>query len=114
LLHRTAEYASRFNLRMQLADPWDDPTDPTTMWPQNRRRVLMGTLRLWAPPPEVDLDVEKMSFNPGRLVPGIGMSDDPTLWARVAVYNESQRLRGAERCPVTSPPRAVAANATST
>jgi catalase len=101
LLHRSAEYPSRFNLRMQLADPWDDPTDPTTMWPQNRQRVLMGTLRLWAPPPDVGIDVEKMSFNPGRLVPGIGMSDDPTLWARVGAYNESQRMRGADICPVT-------------
>jgi catalase len=101
LLHRSEEFPSRFNLRMQLADPWDDPTDPTTSWPQNRRRILMGTLRLWAHPDE-HAEIEKLSFNPGRLVNGIGLSDDPTLWARIGVYNESQRLRGAESCPVAT------------
>ena len=82
LVHRSEEYPSRFNLRMQLADPEDDPTDPTTIWPQNRRRILMGTLRLWAHADRQG-EAEKLSFNPGRLVPGIAMSDDPTLRARV-------------------------------
>jgi catalase len=100
LIHRSEEYPSRFNLRMQLADPEDDPTDPTTAWPQNRRRILMGTLRLWAHRDQ-QAEAEKLSFNPGRLVKGIAMSDDPTLQARIDVYNTSQRLRGAESCPVT-------------
>jgi catalase len=60
----------------------------------------MGTLRLWAHE-DRQPEAEKLSFNPGRLVKGIAMSDDPTLRARVEVYNESQRLRGAEICPVT-------------
>ncbi len=101
LLHRSKDFPCRFNLRMQLADPWDDPTDPTTLWPQNRRRILMGTLRLWAHPTP-NAEVEKLSFNPGRLVPGIAMSDDPTLRARVEVYNKSQHRRSAENCPVAS------------
>ena len=102
LIHRSEEYPSRFNLRMQIADPEDDPTDPTTIWPQNRRRILMGTLRLWAHA-DRQAEAEKLSFNPGRLVKGIALSDDPTLRARVDVYNKSQRLRGAESCPVAPP-----------
>jgi catalase len=83
----------RFNLRLTIADPWDDPTDCTVVWPMNRKRVLMGTLVV--PLTEVKPEmVERWSFNPGRLVPGIGLSDDPVLHARLAVYDKSARTRG--------------------
>jgi catalase len=95
----------RFNLRLTLADPGDDPNDSTVVWPMNRRRVLMGTLRLDYPVPSQQLGCEQLSFNPGRLVKGMGLSDDPVLHARVAVYNQSQRNRpGAYQCPVATPP----------
>ncbi len=99
----------RFNLRLTLADPGDDPTDCTVVWPMNRRRILMGTLVL--PLTEVPSDVvERWSFNPGRLVAGVGLSDDPVLHARLAVYDKSAQLRGVDphavapqSTPVTGP-----------
>ncbi len=93
-LHR----ARRFTLKMAVADPWDDTADCTTPWPWSRKRVLMGSLSLVRAIPD---DVtEKLAFNPGRLVDGVGLSDDPVLHARIAVYNESQQRRGADLCPV--------------
>ena len=97
---RLAARPGRFVLRMQIADPWDDPSDPTTVWLSNRRRISMGTLMVDRLVDDQVADCEKLSFNPGRLVPGIGLSADPILQARVAVYNESQARRDATQCPV--------------
>jgi catalase len=102
---RLAYAPSRFNLRMQIADPNDDTADPTKVWPMSRRRVLMGTLTLTHVPENQIAACEELSFNPGRLLPGMGVSDDPVLRDRAAVYTESYRRRMAARgasgdCPM--------------
>lgn len=95
----------RFTLRMTLADPWDDPTDPTVVWPSSRRQVIMGTLDLraryeqWIEPDGWTNLGEGLSFNPGRLpLDHIFPTDDKLLKARIAVYRLSQ-LRRVARCP---------------
>jgi catalase len=107
-LHDRLDYApARFNLRMQIADPWDDTSDPTTAWPTSRRRVLMGTLKLThVPENQVDY-CEELSFNPGRLLKGMAISDDPVLRDRSAVYAESYRRRMAARGGSVPPPPAA-------
>jgi catalase len=89
--------ASRFNLRMQIADPLDDTSDPTQVWPASRRRVLVGMLTLTHVPEDQVAACEELSFNPGRLLPGMAASDDPVLRDRAAVYAESYRRRMAAR-----------------
>ena len=104
-LRQRVSYApSRFNLRMQIADPWDDTSDPTKAWPLSRPRVLMGTLFLSHVLTDQIAGCEELTFNPGRLLPGMGPSDDPVLRQRVAVYEESYRRRMEARrqgCPVS-------------
>lgn len=94
---------ARFNLHVQLADPGDVTDDPTVLWPSNRRYVRMGTLELERIVDDQQAGCEKLGFNPGRLVKGINLSDDPTLHARIDAYNESQHRRGAEVCPFGQP-----------
>ena len=104
LRERISYAPSRFNLRMQIADPWDDTSDPTKAWPLNRPRVLMGTLFLSHVLTDQIAGCEELSFNPGRLLPGMAPSDDPVLRQRVAVYEESYRRRMEARrqgCPVS-------------
>ena len=93
---------SEFSVRIQIADAWDDTSDPTVAWPRHRLRILMGTLKLTGVADDQDRFCEDMSFNPGRLLPGMGLSDDPVLPARLAVYAASQERRGVAVCPVTS------------
>ena len=104
-LRQRVSYApTRFNLRMQVADPWDDTADPTKSWPLTRPRVLMGTLFLSHVLTDQIAGCEELTFNPGRLLPGMGPSDDPVLRQRVAVYEESFRRRMEARrqgCPVS-------------
>jgi catalase len=102
--------ASRFNLRMQIADPNDDTADPTTVWPMNRQRVLMGTLTLTHVLDDQTARCEELSFNPGRLLPGMAASDDPVLRDRAAVYAESYRRRMAARRSSGDAPGASASN----
>jgi len=93
------EGPARFILRMQISDPWDDTTDPTTVWTTNRRRVFMGTLVVAKLVADQEAGCERLSFNPARLVPGIAISDDPILRARLGAYEASCRRRGGSGCP---------------
>ena len=108
LAERLARGPSRFNLRIQIADPWDDTKDPTKVWPMARKRILLGTITLQRPVDDPDAECERLSFNPGRLIDGIRPSDDPVLAVRIATYEESYRRRmkargipvADEECPI--------------
>ena len=80
---------AEFVLRMQVAEQGDDTSDPTTPWPETRRRVVMGHLRVDSVAADQVAGSERMTFDPTRLVPGIEVSDDPTLVARHEVYRRS-------------------------
>jgi catalase len=79
----------RFDLELQIADGGDDPHDPRSRWPDERRRVLAGTLELTG----VDDDVDSMIFDPMRLTDGIEPSDDPILNYRPKAYSVSFERR---------------------
>ena len=94
----------RFNLRMQVSDPWDDVTDPTKLWPSNRKRILMGTLELTHLVEDQRGPFgEQIGFNPAHTPPSMTPVHDEVFKARVGVYEESQRRRGAVTCPFSSP-----------
>lgn len=105
---RLAHGSASFNLRMQIADPWDNTADPTKPWPPNRQRVLLGTITIDGLVADQVQDCERLSFNPGRLTDGLAISDDPILAARVGVYETSYTWRmealgapvSAAECPV--------------
>jgi catalase len=80
---------AEFVLRAQVAEQGDDTADPTRPWPSRRPRVVLGHLRLTDIPTDQLHGGELLSFNPTRLVRGIGLSDDPTLAVRGEVYQHS-------------------------
>ncbi|MDQ6616665.1 MAG: catalase [Actinomycetota bacterium] len=96
---------AEFVLRIQLAEQGDDPADSTRPWPVQRPRVVMGQLRLTDVPEDQFHGCELLSFNPTRLVPGIGLSSDPLLAARGEVYDRSsaRRLQATEAATHTDP-----------
>jgi len=93
LRERLARGPAGFVLRMQVAEQGDDTSDPTTPWPVSRRRVVMGHLRLDQMVADQVNGCERLGFDPTRLVPGIGLSDDPVLWARGPAYRRSLERR---------------------
>jgi len=92
---RLSQGPAEFVLRAQVAEAGDDTSDPTTPWPQTRRRVVMGQIRLDRLVADQDRGCERLDFNPTRLVPGIDLSDDEILHARKAAYDRSAARRDA-------------------
>lgn len=81
-----------FWLYAQVADAGDDVADPAVAWPDTRRRVLLGTIRvdrLAANTPEQD---RATWFNPGNLQAGIEMADE-MVKLRAAAYPISVKER---------------------
>jgi catalase len=86
LERRLSEGPATFRLHAQIGADGDDPTDPTTPWPEERDFVELGTMTLTA---YTGGACGSMIFDPGRLAPGIEPSDDPILKARSPAYSVS-------------------------
>lgn len=91
LAQRLEEGPVRMDLEVQIAGPGDDPDDPSTVWPQERERVVVGRLEVTAPTEEGD----DLVFDPTRLTDGIEASDDPVLAFRRRAYPISHERRTA-------------------
>ena len=80
----------RMQLELQIAGEGDDPDDPSDAWPDDRERVIAGTLEVTAIEPDAD---DSIVIDPMRVTDGIEPSNDPVLHYRPQVYDRSHRLR---------------------
>jgi catalase len=89
------------------------PFDLTKIWPKADYPLIeVGEFELNRNPENFHLDVEQSAFAPSNLVPGIGVSPDKMLQARLFNYADAQRYRlgvnyqqipvNKARCPVLS------------
>ena len=89
------------------------PFDLTKVWPKADYPLIeVGEFELNRNPDNFFQDVEQSAFAPSNLVPGIGVSPDKMLQARLFAYGDAQRYRlgvnhhqipvNAARCPVSS------------
>ena len=89
------------------------PFDLTKIWPHADYPLIeVGVMELNRNPDNFFADVEQSAFAPNNLVPGIGVSPDKMLQARLFAYSDAQRYRlgvnhhqipvNAARCPVHS------------
>jgi catalase len=77
-------------LEVQIAGEGDDTDDPSSVWPAERERVVVGTLEVGA----IDRDADdSIVMDPMRMVDGIEPSDDPVLRYRPPVYDLSHGRR---------------------
>ena len=90
LAARLAEGPASFMLVLQLADEGDDPTDPTTAWPDERETVVAGRLVLDTC---TGHECDSLIFDPTRVVDGVECSDDAILLARSEAYGVSYARR---------------------
>jgi catalase len=83
----------RMELEVQIAGEGDDPDDPSSIWPEERERVVVGTLEVTA----IDRNADDGNvMDPMRLVDGIEASADPALLYRPPVYDLSHSRRTGE------------------
>jgi catalase len=97
---RLTQAAAQFTLKMMIGDPGDELDDPSMSWPVTRQTVNMGTLFIDRLALEEGVDVERLSFNPMRLPPGIEPSGDQILRARGEIYQLGCRGRDGIGCPL--------------
>ena len=86
LERRLAKGPAQFRLYVQLPNPNDQTSDGSIVWPDDRKRVLLGTIRLTKVEPDQDELQRSLAFNPTFLTSGIELSDDPLVPLRSAVY----------------------------
>ena len=71
-----------------------DLLDPTKMVPEELAPVqIIGTMELNRNPTNYFAETEQVAFHPGHLVPGIDVTDDPLLQARLFSYLDTQLSR---------------------
>ncbi|MGW6276999.1 catalase [Kribbella sp. NPDC055071] len=111
--------ALEFELGLQLMPDSDDQTfegidllDPTKLVPEELCEVqLVGKLTLDRNPTNYFAETEQVAFHTGNLVPGIEVTDDPLMQARLFSYLDTQltRLGGPNftQLPINCPHAAV-------
>jgi catalase len=93
LRRRIARGPITYKLFVQLANPGDQTNDGSIVWPDDRKRVELGTITLTAIAPN-NAEVErKLTYSPIFLTDGIELSDDPFPALRAAVYALSAQHR---------------------
>ena len=93
---RATHGGATFKLVVQVADEGDVTDDVTIKWPESRRMVELGTLKVDSlEPADAELQ-KKVIFDPIARVDGIEASKDPLLDVRAAVYLISGRERRAD------------------
>ena len=75
-----------FRLYAQIAEEGDVTGDVTVHWPNDRRVIELGTLKLDAVAPDNEKQQRQIIFDTIPRVKGIEPSDDPLLEMRAAVY----------------------------
>ncbi len=71
-----------------------DILDATKLVPEELVPVkIIGTMTLNRNPENFFAETEQVAFDPGRIIPGIDLSDDPLLQGRVFSYMDTQNYR---------------------
>jgi catalase len=92
IAERLANGPVRFALEVQIAAEGDPVDDSTTRWPDDRQRVVAGTLELTELAHQ-SAEEEPLVFDPIRVTDGIEPSDDPILHFRPRAYSLSVERR---------------------
>ncbi|KAK6953857.1 hypothetical protein Daesc_003819 [Daldinia eschscholtzii] len=84
-----------FKLNAQIAQDGDVTDDNTVKWPEDRRVVELGTIKLESVADDQAAQQKRIIFDPIPRVEGIEASADPLLEVRAGVYLISGRERRA-------------------
>jgi catalase len=89
LRSRITKAPVEFRLQVQIANPTDPTSDATLVWPDDRKKVVLGTIRLTSVDPNSADTERKLIYDPTHLTDGIELSDDPLPAFRAQVYSIS-------------------------
>jgi catalase len=76
----------KYRLYVQLANKDDQTNDGSIVWPDDRKKVELGTISLNKIAPNNEELQRSLAFNPIFITDGIQLSDDPFVPLRSSVY----------------------------
>jgi len=82
-----------FKLLAQVAEDGDKTDDATVHWPEDRKIVELGTIKIDKVETDNDEKQKTIMFDPIPRLEGVEPSDDPLLDMRASVYLQSGRIR---------------------
>jgi catalase len=86
LPQRLASGRVTYHLMAQLAEPGDPTDDATKPWPADRKLADLGQITISKASQDNAKAQEALRLLPNKLEPGIELSDDPLILARVQAY----------------------------
>ena len=94
---RIANGPVEFEMEVSIAEDGDDSDDPTVAWPEERERVVVGTLRVEELDNKRERNGDVLVFDPTRVTDGIELSGDQILRVRPEAYAVSVERRSGVR-----------------
>jgi catalase len=85
-----------YRLVVQLPNPGDPTKDPSQVWPDDRKKIVLGTISITSVVNDSATLEKSLAFDPTHLTGGIEQSDDPLSALRSRVYSLAARHRSAE------------------
>ncbi len=76
----------KFRLIVQLPNEGDPTSDPSLVWPDDRRTIAVGTISITSVVADSNAAERALVFFPTTLTDGIELSDDPFPALRTSVY----------------------------
>lgn len=93
LQQRLTEGPVYFDMVLTLAETGDPIEDPSRPWPEERAKVVAGTLEVENLSAQAQGACRDINFDPTRVPTGVRISADPVLAARAATYARSFDMR---------------------
>jgi len=93
LFERIKRGPIEWEMRIAIGEPGDPVTDPTLLWPANRREIVGGRLIIDHVVPDAQAGSHKINFDPLMMADGIAPTDDPILLFRSPSYAVSHERR---------------------
>ena len=86
----------KWDMWVMIGEPGDPETDPTVLWPKDRKEFKAGTLTFTAATPQEGAECKNINYDPLVMTDGIAPTDDPVLLFRSPSYAVSfvKRLQG--------------------
>jgi catalase len=96
LIERLKKGPARWDMILTIGEPGDSETNPTILWPADRKELKAGTLALTSVTPSAEAGSYRINYDPLVMADGIAPTDDPILLFRSPSYATSytRRLQG--------------------
>jgi catalase len=86
----------KWDMWVTVGQPGDAETDPTVLWPSDRKEFNAGTLTVTSATPQEGAECKNINYDPLVMSDGIAPTNDPVLLFRSPAYALSfvKRLQG--------------------